>query len=136
MPVGKGEWMLDREIRPPQPAPFTTIAWRLCHVAVSPLMRYEYTFGDHALTIEDIEWPGSAREGVRFLGAIHERWRNALNDLQPEELDQIGRSQFPFGWDPDVRFVDLLAWTNTEFTHHAAEIACLRDLYRIQPQVR
>jgi hypothetical protein len=28
-----------------------------------------------------------------------------------------------------VRFVDLLRWTNTEFTHHAAEIACLPDLY-------
>jgi hypothetical protein len=27
------------------------------------------------------------------------------------------------------QFVDLIAWVNTEFAHHAAEIACLRDLY-------
>jgi hypothetical protein len=46
------------------------------------------------------------------------------------DLDQIGRSQMPHGLDPQVRFVDLLAWTNTEFAHHAAEIGCLRDLYR------
>jgi hypothetical protein len=31
--------------------------------------------------------------------------------------------------DPQVRFVDLLAWVNLDFAHHAAEIACLRDLY-------
>lgn len=60
----------------------------------------------------------------------HMQWRLALESLSPADLDQIGRSQFPGGLDRQVRFVDLLAWTNLEFAHHAAEIACIRDLYR------
>jgi hypothetical protein len=128
-PVGKGDWVLDHESPPPQPAPFTTIAWRLCHVCVSPLMRYDYTFGSHSLTLDEITWPSTARDAVAFLRQSHERWRTALEGMTSADLDQIGRSQFPQGLDPQVRFVDLLAWTNLEFAHHAAEIACLRDLY-------
>lgn len=60
------------------------------------------------------------------------QWRQALDGLTRDELDQVGRSQMPYGWDPKVRFIDLLAWTNTELTHHAAEIGCLRDLYRVR----
>jgi hypothetical protein len=102
----------------------------MCHICVSPLLRYDYTFGSHSLTPDDIEWPSTAQEAVAFLGETHRRWRSALSGLDPEEALQVGLSQFPGGLDPTVRFIDLLAWTNTEFTHHAAEIACLRDLYR------
>jgi hypothetical protein len=129
-PVGKGEWLLDGERPAPEIAPFTTIAWRMCHICVSPLFRYDYTFGSHSLTMEDVEWPATAADAVAFLGDAHFSWRNAIAEMPAEELDQVGRSQFPGGLDPHVRFDDLIAWTNTEFTHHAAEIACLRDLYR------
>jgi hypothetical protein len=129
-PVGKGDWVLDNAERPPRPAPFTTIAWRLCHICVSPLLRYDYTFGRHALTMDDIVWPGTAQEAVEFLRETHQRWRDALAALDPADAVKVGLSQMPYGLDPDVRFIDLLAWTNTEFTHHAAEIACLRDLYQ------
>lgn len=131
-PLGKGEWLLDNAVQPPWPAPFTTIAWRMCHICVSPLFRYDYTFGSRSLTMDEVVWPGTAREAVEFLRATHSRWRNALATLDPADARKVGLSQFPGGLDPSVRFIDLLAWTNTEFTHHASEIACLRDLYRAE----
>jgi hypothetical protein len=128
-PRGKGEWLLDGGHPAPHPAPFTTIAWRMCHICMSPMERYDYTFGTHSLTLNQIVWPSTARDAFAFLTDTHLRWRSALEGITSEELDQIGRSQNPYGSDPEDRFADLIAWTNTEFTHHAAEIACLRDLY-------
>ena len=128
-PRGTGEWLLDGGHPDSNPPPFTTIAWRLCHICVSPLMRFEYTFGSHELTMERMVWPSSAKEAFHFLTETHQRWRETLEGVSADELDQVGRSQNPYGSDPEDRFVDLIAWVNTEFTHHAAEIACLRDLY-------
>jgi hypothetical protein len=129
-PRGKGEWVLDGGYPPPEPVPFTTIAWRMCHICFSPLMRYDYTWGSHSLTTDDIEWPSSAGDAVRFLESVHMQWRTALEGVTSDQLNQVGFSQMPWGLDPKVRFVDLVGWTVVEFAHHAAEIACLRDLYR------
>lgn len=128
-PRGKGEWLLDGGQPSSNPPPFTTIAWRICHICMSPLERYDYTFGPHTLRLEEIVWPATAAEAFAFLTDTFQRWRGALEMVTSDELDQVGRSQNPYGSDPDDRFADLLAWVNTEFTHHAAEIACLRDLY-------
>jgi hypothetical protein len=132
MAVGKGEWVIDRERPEPQPPPVTTIAWRLCHLVWGQMMRYDYTFGGHALTFDDYAWPVTAKDAVAFLRESHEKWRTGLEGMTSDELDQVGRSQMPHGLDPHVRFADLLAWTNVEYAHHAAEIGCLRDLYRAQ----
>ena len=130
MPIGKGDWLLDHEEPELQPPPFTTIAWRMCHMAESPLVHYDYTFGRRTLRDDDITWPSTASDAISFLADVHHRWRGALGNLSSRDLDTVGLSQYPGGLDPQVRFVDLLAWTNTDFTHHAAEVACLRDLYR------
>jgi hypothetical protein len=128
-PYGAGEWQLDAGDPASSPPPFTTIAWRMCHICVSPLMRYDYTFGSHSLTKDQVVWPGTAGDAFAFLRETVLRWRSALEGVSSEELDQIGRSQNPHGSDPENRFDELVGWVNTEFTHHAAEIACLRDLY-------
>lgn len=126
---GRGEWVMDHESPPPQPPPLTTIAWRLGHIALWQLMRYDYTFGDHSLRIDDIAWPSNAADAVRFVATSYRQWRTALEGVTAADLDTVGRSQMPYGLDPHVRFVELLAWTNIEFAHHAAEVALLRDLY-------
>lgn len=131
-PVGKGDWLLEGGYPEPQPPPFTTIAWRMCHICVSPLMRHDYTFGTHSLTLNDVTWPVTAQGAFEFVREIHFRWRSALAGVSSRDLDTIGFSQNPDGLDRGVRFVDLVVWTNLEFAHHAAEIACLRDLYRAQ----
>ena len=129
-PEGRGQWLLDGESPPPHPPPFTTIAWRLCHIASGELLRYDWTFGRHHLETGDILWPPTAAEAVTFATGAHNRWRIALEGVSTAELDEVGRSQMPYGLDPEVRFADLLAWTNLELIHHGAEVACLRDLYR------
>lgn len=127
---GSGEWVLEGTYPAPQPPPFTTIAWRMCHLARGIWLRYDYTFGTHSRTSDDLAWPTAADASVALLQQVLRNWRNAVAQLPSDELDQIGRSQFPWGLDRQVRFIDLLAWTNLEFAHHAAEIACLRDLYQ------
>jgi DinB superfamily len=130
MASGAGDWLLDRERPEPQPPPVTTIAWRLCHLVLWLLMRYDYTFGSHQLQIENIAWPGTAREAVAMLRSSHAQWRTALAGVSPANLDTVGFSQMPYGLDPNERFDNLVAWTNVELAHHAAEIGVLRDLYR------
>jgi hypothetical protein len=130
MAVGKGQWVMDWEVPGSQPPPVTTIAWRICHLGLWQLMRYDYTFGAHALGFDDIAWPATAGDAVAFLRSSFTQWRSSIAGMTSAELDQVGRSQMRHGLDPTVPFADLLAWTNTEFTHHAAEIGCLRDFYR------
>lgn len=129
-PVGRGARLLDRQSPPPDPPPFTTIAWRICHMASGALLRYDWTFASHRLTLNDIEWPVTAVDAIVFVTHAHSQWRTAVGALNSAELDQIGLSQMPWGLDQEVRFIDLLAWQNADFLHHAAEVACLRDLYR------
>ncbi len=128
--AGRGNWVLEGGRA--DPPPFTTIAWRLCHMAMGELMRYNWTFGSKDLQVDDIEWPAHATAAITFVADAHEKWRGGLETVTTAQLDQIGFSQMPLGLDPQVRFLDLVAWQAAELSHHAAEVACLRDLYRAQ----
>lgn len=127
--LGRGDWVLE-EGRRVDPPPFTTIAWRLCHMASAEMMRYNWTFGSHDLQLDDVEWPSTAGAAIALVTDAHQKWRGGLETVTSEQADQIGFSQMPYGRDPQVRFIDLVAWQAAEFGHHAAEVACLRDLYR------
>src|SRR5579864_6127276 len=61
---GKGEWVLESERPEPKPPPVTTIAWRMCHLIWAQTMRYDWTFGTHAMTSDDFEWPSNANDAV------------------------------------------------------------------------
>src|SRR5437763_12642529 len=48
---GTGEWGRDAAPFPhPEPAPFTTIAWRLSHLSEMLALRADHTAGTHTLT--------------------------------------------------------------------------------------
>lgn len=51
-------------------------------------------------------------------------------DGDDDALDQVGRSSYPDGSDPENALIDVVWWVNQELLHHGAEIALLRDLYR------
>jgi len=38
---------------------------------------------------------------------------------------------YPEGSDPEEPFIEIVWWVNQELLHHGAEIALLRDLYRM-----
>ena len=129
---GKGEWVFEREPRDPQPAPFTTIAWRIAHVVSGQMMRCGYTFGTKSLDWNDIEFPGSAAGALAFLARSHTAWRAGLAGLTDADLDVVGLSSFPHGLDPHIPFGPLLWWTNREIIHHGGELGLLRDLWQFQ----
>jgi uncharacterized damage-inducible protein DinB len=123
-----GRWAADYPEPPhPEPGPFTTIAWRLVHVAECKLMYHEYAFGAAKL-----EWPeiDSTHTAVDAIDSL-ERWQGLLTDdlagLTDQELDAPRRTNWGEEW-PAWR----IFWTMVEHDiHHGAEIGALRDLLRV-----
>jgi len=128
---GAGDWGRD-SARPvhPSPPPFTTIAWRLGHLSEMLTLRADHTIGSHALTRDDYRHSGDAAGALAAFAAGAEAWRAALTSADDAALDQVGRSTYPDGSDPEEPFIEIVWWVNQELLHHGAEIALLRDLYR------
>ncbi|MFF3754909.1 DinB family protein [Streptomyces sp. NPDC002018] len=112
------------------PPPFTTIAWRLSHLAELLTLRADHTVGSHSLTREDCRSGPDAEGAVAALDAGAAAWREALLSADDAALDTVGYSAYPYGSDPDDPFIDIVWWVNQELLHHGAEIALIRDLYR------
>jgi hypothetical protein len=131
--LGKGEWALEQERIPfgaPDP-PFTTIAWRSDHLVSAMTLRADWTIGLQSPGPDDIEISGSAASGIAGLERSAASWREALTTATTgADLDQIGRSAYPDGLDPDMTFIEIVWWVNKELIRHGAEIALLRDLWR------
>ncbi|WP_240519212.1 DinB family protein [Amycolatopsis antarctica] len=129
--IGTGDWVLDEDTEDPDPAPVTTIAWRLQHLHWSFAGRCEWTFGQRRRRPADlVRATVSASLALERLNTVLDSWRAGIGALTEEQLDTTGFGQFPHGSDPDVPFAVIVAWTNYEFTHHMAEVALLRDLWR------
>ncbi|MEW1697192.1 DinB family protein [Streptomyces sp. NPDC093249] len=131
--VGAGDWGRDTAPPPhPVPPPFTTIAWRLSHLGEMLALRADHTNGGHALTREVHETGGTAVSGVTAFETAADAWRSALLSADDTALDTIGFSTYPYGSDPEDPFLETVWWVNQELLHHGAEIALLRDLYRLR----
>jgi hypothetical protein len=137
--LGPGEWVLDNDSPDPDPAPVTTIAWRLGHLHSSFAGRWEWTFGQRrqppALLVD---FSPSAAVALERFWALMDRWRDSVAAMTAEQLETPGFGQYPNGSDPEEPFITVVWWTNLEFIHHMAEIGLLRDLWRARatsPQV-
>lgn len=129
--TGAGDWGRDTAPYPhPSPPPFTTLAWRLSHLSELLALRADHTVGSHALTREDHRIVGDAAGAVADFDASAAAWRAALLDADDAALDRVGHCTYPYGGDPEERFLDVVWWVNQELLHHGAEIALLRDLHR------
>lgn len=128
--VGAGEWGRDGGRPHPYPPPVTTIGWRMHHVTELLLGRADWTAGARRLTEEEIVVPTDAATAVADLAGAVDAWHEALTSVDDAALDEVGRSAYPYGSDPQVPFLDVVWWVNQEVVHHGAEIALLRDLYR------
>lgn len=123
-----GTWVVPFATRDPDPAPVTTIAWRLWHIASGCLASYTVRgFGRWPLAVSERQWYGRVDEA---LGALDESWdafRGGVVGLGDDGMwTPLGDRWGPYAPEP---WAALVVHALDEVTHHAAEVALLRDLY-------
>lgn len=123
---------MDFEYPEPAPAPFTTIAWRMGHVAIGVFgMRAANHFGDGAdaagITYESTDWPLTAAGGLALLDQHYDAWLSGIRKLDAAALaEPCGPAEGPFA---AYSMAALILHISREAIHHGAEIALIRDLY-------
>jgi hypothetical protein len=126
--AGSGAFTCDFAQPEPDPAPVTTIAWRLAHVTVGVFgMRAASHFGGPAMDYQTYDYPGGADAALDNLDATYATWCDGVRALDADGLARpVGPAEGPWHASP---MADLVFHINREAIHHLAEIALLRDLY-------
>ena len=126
--AGAGEFTMDYAMPPTDPAPVTTIAWRLAHIIVGLFaLRTATHFAGPPADYMTWEYAGTAAEALRQLDEQHIAWITGVRSLGASELaNPAGPAEGSFA---DSPFAELVLHINREVIHHGAEIALLRDLY-------
>lgn len=112
----------------PDPAPFTTIAWRLAHVIVGVFaMRNHSHFGAPPADYQSWHYATDAATALQQLDEQYGIWVGGVRALSDDDLNRpCGPAEGPYA---DHPLITLILHINREFIHHGAEIACIRDLY-------
>lgn len=121
------QWIVDYETPEPDPPPFTTIAWKLVHLASCKIMYHEYAFGEAKLTWDDLQIPHNSTNAVSWLGEAHYQLRKELDHLEESDLEEMR----PTNWGDTWQIWRIFWAMICHDLHHGAEIGCLRDLYRL-----
>ena len=119
---------VDFEDPPPEPAPFTTIAWRLVHVIVGVFaMRSHSHFAGPPADYQSWPYATDAATALGQLDTEYDRWTSGVRGLSAEDLNKpCGPAEGPYA---DYPMTALVLHINREVIHHGAEICLLRDLY-------
>jgi len=128
MAAGLGDVVADFAYPEPKPPPFTTIAWRMGHLAIGVFgMRAANHFGDGEVDYPSTDWPLTAEGGLALLDGWYAAWRDGVRGLDPAGLAApCGPAEGPYAEHP---MAALVLHINREAIHHGAEVSLLRDLY-------
>lgn len=127
-PDEKGEYYADRAYPDPEPAPFTTIAWRMWHIGDDCLLSYSDRFFEGLHERRTRAWPGTVAGAREQLNSEWARFRGHVAGLDDESLARaLGPAAGPYAKDS---YHALVLHALDEVIHHGAEIGVLRDLYR------
>jgi len=132
-----GVWRADWPLPAPDPAPFTTIAWRLWHL----IDMYGEDRAPKWLDVApqgppigfddpDCRPPATATGAIELLERAHARWDRHLA-IAPEERMQEKMGPVARQYADKTRAAYVLHMLD-EFIHHGAEVGVLRDLWRWQ----
>jgi hypothetical protein len=132
-----GTWMADWPVPRPEPAPFTTIAWRLWHLidmyGENRAPRWlDVPPQGEPIGLDDPHGapPRTAADALALLERAHDRWDAHLALVTDESLrEKVG--PVGGGYADRTRAKYVLHMLD-EFIHHGAEISLLRDLWRWQ----
>lgn len=119
---------IDFAYPPPQPEPFTTIAWRLAHVIVGVFaMRSHNHFSGPPADYQSWNYATDAGTAVAQLDEEYHRWITGVRTLTDEDFERpCGPAEGSYA---EYSLAELVLHINREVIHHGAEIACIRDLY-------
>ena len=119
---------IDWDYPEPEPAPVTTIAWRLAHVVVGVLgARNASHFGGPPADYRTWAYAGTADAALTQLDGAYDRWVHGVRALGEDGLARpCGPAEGPWS---DAPLAALVIHIHREVIHHGAEIALLRDLY-------
>ena len=132
-PDDTGSWRGDWE-SPAWPPPFTTIAWRLGHIINNLFdQRYATHLGLQPMEPPPSSLPSTARDAIALVDRGCSTTGSYLRAMDEATLAvPLGPGAGPWAADDRASFVLHIL---DELTHHAAEVALLRDLYRAtQPE--
>jgi hypothetical protein len=120
-----GGWSYPYDFAPPEPHPVTTIGWRLVHLTADNLIYLEHAFGPGVRVFPDLPVHGTATEVLDDWQVSTEHvtaWLASAtdDDLVVERPSHLGGTRTAG---------EVMRILLDEQTHHAAEIALLRDLY-------
>ena len=123
---GSGPMRIEFESDPPDPAPVTTIAWRLGHLIVGVFGdRNARYFGGPPMDYLSYAYPATAEGALAALDDGYDRWIAGVNALSADELAVNCREP---GFESES-MAALVLHIHREAIHHLAEIALLRDLW-------
>jgi len=121
-----GRWTHDYVEPDPVPPPFTTIGWRLTHVATCKVMYHEWAFGARELTWPTLETPHDVEGSLAMLREGHDLLRADLAGLDDGGLNAEVLTNWGEPW-PAWR----IFWTMIHHDlQHGGEIGALRDYLR------
>ncbi|TWS25722.1 DinB family protein [Tsukamurella sputi] len=125
-----GGFVADFAIPPPEPAPVTTIGWRLGHLIFlldSGLER----FGHPAVDFATYRYPETAERALHRLDDAYRAWSHGVEELSVDDLAAAAGT--PGDALADWSTLSIVLHTQRELIHHGAEITLLRDLFRARP---
>ncbi len=116
----------------PDPAPVTTIAWRMYHLAADCFANYlTGGLGEWPIRTPQGRWTLDVNEALELLDASWAAFRAGLGGLGEDGMWRaLGSEWGPFA---DDNWAGLVIHALDELSHHGAEIALLRDLWQHAP---
>lgn len=132
--AGTGGHVVEFAFPEPNPAPVTTIAWRIAHVVVGVLtVRSALHFDGPPASYADWDYAATAHDALTQLDTEVARWLDGVAALGEEGLTRpCGPAEGPFAEAP---LATLVLHIHREVLHHGAEICLLRDLYAHRPLI-
>lgn len=129
--AGAGDFTIDFAFPEPDPPPVTTIAWRLGHIIVGVFgARLASHFDGPPVDYDTFVYAGTAEEALRQLDVAYDAWMRGVSGLGVEQFARpCGPDEGPYAERP---LAALILHIHREVIHHGAEIALLRDLYRVR----
>lgn len=113
----------------PEPAPLTTISWRLWHLANENVNGFAARGWDVEPAVPIDRWFASAEESRANVVAAWQGLRAGVVAKGAGNQQLLGPAWGPYA---EATYDALLLHVLDELTHHAAEVGMLRDLYRLR----